>query len=59
MDVMNADWTPEERGRHAELLKKAVERLRKDEGKRRAEQSERTISPRTKRKPQKERKGKT
>jgi len=53
---MNTRWTPEEQ---AEQLKKAVERLRKNEGERRPEQSKRTILSTAKRRSQKKRKGKT
>jgi hypothetical protein len=59
MDVMNAGWKPEEREGQAELLKKAVERLRKEEGTPQPEQSERTISSTAKRRLQKKPKGKT
>jgi len=53
---MNTHWTPEEQ---AEQLKKAVERLRKNEGERQSEQSKRTILSTAKREVAKKRKGKT
>ena len=46
---MNAYLTPEERTRHAEQLKKAVERLRKEEEQRQHEQSKRAMSGSAKR----------
>jgi hypothetical protein len=53
---MNPHWTPEEQ---AEQLKKAVERLRKNEGERHPEQSKRPILSTAKREVAKKRKSKT
>jgi hypothetical protein len=53
---MSPDWKPEEYERNAELLKKAVESLRKG-GPQQPEKRTRNVSPRNKRKPRKKEKG--